>query len=275
MSVCDGIVRCYGITRDPITKDYMIVLNQMKYDLHEYIEKYRSTITWPDINKLCMDITFGLSYIHKEGLVHRDLHPGNVLRERLNNNWCIADLGLSGPPDQTNKVYGNLPYLAPELLTEKKYSAQSDIYAFGMLLYYITTFKSPFAGLEHDASLQISVVRGDRPIIPEETPKEYKNIIQRSWDANPNKRPKAGVISNVISIATKIKRNGLVLQNVPAEADSEITSGISANIKSFIYDIRDSFRSSSTQTSDTDTSFWPSSTQITDTIAQITFHDPI
>ncbi|CAG8520793.1 16612_t:CDS:2 [Dentiscutata heterogama] len=38
-SVCDAIVRCYGVTRDPITKDYMLVLNRMKCDLREYIEQ--------------------------------------------------------------------------------------------------------------------------------------------------------------------------------------------------------------------------------------------
>ncbi|CAG8567980.1 26272_t:CDS:2 [Dentiscutata erythropus] len=243
-SVCNAIVRCYGVTRDPVTKDYMLVLNRMKCDLREYIGSYHSIITWSDINHMCKNIVSGLFYLHKEGLVHRDLHPGNILRGRIDNNWYIADLGFTGPPDHTNttnNIVGNLSYIAPEILTKKEYSAKSDIYAFGMVLYYATTFKPPFAGQVHDKALQLEIFRGTRPILSDVIPRAFTEIIRRCWDADPNKRPKAGGIANFFS---KIKiKGGFVPQNATTEVGSEIstiTSGISTTKLAPLYDTGDS-----------------------------------
>ncbi|CAG8803539.1 41274_t:CDS:2, partial [Gigaspora margarita] len=241
-SVCDAIVRCYGVTRDPVTKDYMLVLNRMKCDLREYISSYRSIITWSDINHMCSNIISGLIFLHKEGLVHRDLHPGNILRGRIDNNWYIADLGFTGSPDQTDNIVGNLSYIAPEILTKKEYSSKTDIYAFGMMLYYMTTFKPPFAEQIHDNTLQFEIFKGTRPILPGGIPKEYTRMIQRCWDADPDKRFDAWRIHYYFSAKIN-KIGGFVLQNVTTEVNNEIsaiTSGILTTDIAAICGINDS-----------------------------------
>ncbi|CAG8486255.1 11699_t:CDS:2 [Scutellospora calospora] len=202
-SVYDAIVRCYGVTRDPITKDYMLVLNKMRYDLR---------------------------------LVHRDLHPGNILRGRIDNNWYIADLGFTGHPNKAaNQIIGNPRYIAPEIYTKREYSIKSDIYAFGMLLYYMITFKQPFAGLLHDDTLNLEVFIGTRPIIPDRIPKAYSSLMRRCWDVDPNKRPSTVKISKVLLlIASRIKQQDFVLQNAPSEADSEISQNVHEEMDSGI-----------------------------------------
>ncbi|CAI2199791.1 12571_t:CDS:2, partial [Funneliformis geosporum] len=61
----------------------------------------------------------GLNSIHEQGLIHRDLHVGNILQGNFldTGSCCIADLGLCKPANEANQreeVYGVLPYMAPE-----------------------------------------------------------------------------------------------------------------------------------------------------------------
>ena len=46
--------------------------------------------------------------------------------------------------DDTNEIFGVIPYLAPEVLTGKPYTKKSDVYSFGMIMWEFTTGKKPF-----------------------------------------------------------------------------------------------------------------------------------
>ena len=82
-----------------------------------------------------------LYFIHKENAIHRDLHSGNILYSQFQNNWRISDLGFCGPADKSpNSIYGNLPYIAPEVISGKETTFKSDIYSIGMLMWETTTF---------------------------------------------------------------------------------------------------------------------------------------
>ncbi|RHZ43758.1 hypothetical protein Glove_856g7 [Diversispora epigaea] len=62
-------------------------------------------------------VTNSLGRIHFKNIVHRDLHSGNILYNSRNTIWRISDLGLSGPVDKpSNSIYGNLPYIALEVI---------------------------------------------------------------------------------------------------------------------------------------------------------------
>jgi serine/threonine protein kinase len=96
------------------------------------------------------EIAKGLNSIHKQGLIHRDLHAGNILCDGGYLN--IVDFGLCRPVDETDKskVFGILPYVAPELLRKKEnelapYTQKSDIYSFGIIAYEILTGLPPYA----------------------------------------------------------------------------------------------------------------------------------
>jgi serine/threonine protein kinase len=94
----------------------------------------------------------GLGYAHEQGLVHRDVKPGNLLvtPEGLVK---VSDLGLAGflheaaDDPRTGKIVGTADYLAPEIITQpQSFSPVSDIYALGCTLYYAVTGKVPFPG---------------------------------------------------------------------------------------------------------------------------------
>ena len=67
-------------------------------------------------------VAYGLALIHKEGLIHKDFHSGNLVGALLNglefSNYYITDFGLCKPVGfRDSKIFGVLPYLAPEVLS--------------------------------------------------------------------------------------------------------------------------------------------------------------
>ncbi|POG53470.1 kinase-like domain-containing protein [Rhizophagus irregularis DAOM 181602=DAOM 197198] len=104
---CVNTVICYGITQDPDTQNYMMVLqyykngdlrNNLMNDL-EYGNKIRYLFTIID----------GLLAIHNTGKVHKDFHSGNVLLD--GNVLAISDLGMCQPADDNERkgVFGVIP----------------------------------------------------------------------------------------------------------------------------------------------------------------------
>src|SRR5688572_815736 len=105
----------------------MLVIIKMDMDLRTYLQKYQPE--WKERIKIACDIISALLRIHQENEVHRDLHSGNILHSPRNFNWYISDLGFCGPADKPlNSIYGNLPYIAPEVLAGKEYTFESDVY---------------------------------------------------------------------------------------------------------------------------------------------------
>ena len=85
-------------------------------------------------------------------------------------------------------MYGNLPYIAPEVITGKETTFASDIYSIGMLMWEISSGQPPFVN-KHNYDLAIKIVNGMRPKIIPGTPLEYKELMEQCWDADPTKRP--------------------------------------------------------------------------------------
>ena len=96
--------------------------------------------------------------------------------------------------DNPNKIYGVIPYLAPEVLSKKPYTKESDIYSFGMIMWEHTTGKKPFHDRPYDHYLMLDILNGIRPQITDDTPEFYSELMKKCWDHNPENRPTANEI---------------------------------------------------------------------------------
>jgi hypothetical protein len=103
-------------------------------DLHE-LRRSREPV---DAEALAADLLSALGYIHRAGIVHRDVKPSNVLIGR-DGRARLTDFGIAQPEDatrltETGMVMGTRNYIAPEVMRGERATAQSDLYAAGVLL---------------------------------------------------------------------------------------------------------------------------------------------
>ncbi|PWU07020.1 MAG: hypothetical protein C5B43_00950 [Verrucomicrobia bacterium] len=176
------VVRCYGISRESGTGNYVMVMQYMSNgNLRQYLQSNYGKLGLMDKLTLLREITQGLSFIHEVGLVHQDFHSGNILVSEI--DCYITDLGLSRPANETSKgkIYGVLPYMAPEVIQGRPYTQASDIYSWGMLAYEMFSCSPPFYEYTHDSILGLRICEGLRPNIDETImPQLLRNLIARS-----------------------------------------------------------------------------------------------
>lgn len=212
----DGsVVECYGVSQDPETKNYVIIMCYMEYgNLRDYLQKNYEKLSFKDKLLKLWGIAFKLDSIHSQGIVHRDFHAGNILNgyeediDGYDDIACsIADLGISGPASEVDegKKFGVIPYVAPEVLQGQSYTQGSDIYSFGIVAYEFLANAFPYyeqRGLSKE-ELKEKICRGLRPSIDKiKIPKLLKNLIKKCWDSNSKQRPSAEELGKTISDLT-------------------------------------------------------------------------
>ena len=125
-------------------------------DLLQFIHKQKNV----DIVKIGKEILSGLKALHTRGKVHRDLKPENTLI-KSDGTAVLTDFGLSGDKNKriTQKdllgrptfFAGTVAYMAPEQAKPKNMEVivlpTMDIFAFGVVVYYMVTYKYPFGAL--------------------------------------------------------------------------------------------------------------------------------
>jgi len=88
------------------------------------------------------------------------------------------------------KIRRRLPYIAPELLNDSEYPAdtRSDIYGVGVLLWEISTCKRPFDNEPLD-QLNSDIIYGKREVVDPNTPSKYSTLYTECWNSKPESRP--------------------------------------------------------------------------------------
>ena len=217
-------------------------MDRENMNLRTYLQQNHNKLTWTERIQIINDITKALSRIHKENTIHRDLHSGNVLFNQLNQKFSISDLGFCGPADKSlNSVYGNLSYIAPEVIIGKETTFASDVYSIGMLMWEVSSGQPPFINYEHDYDLAMKIVNGMRPKILPETPLEYSKLMKQCWDSDLTKRPIINTLWRRISELTRLYhlQNENKRQTIPNQSNSIIEDNsnisMSKNYTSKIY----------------------------------------
>ena len=145
--------------------------------------------------RIGMQVAAGLAAAHKQGLIHRDVKPANILLENSIERVKITDFGLARGVDdacvtQTGMVAGTPQYMSPEQARGEPVDHRSDLFSLGSVLYAMCVGTPPFR-----ASTTLGVLRGvsddtPRPIkaLNPEVPDWLVSIVDKLLAKNPSER---------------------------------------------------------------------------------------
>ncbi|MEJ1270054.1 dual serine/threonine and tyrosine protein kinase isoform X1 [Cricetulus griseus] len=176
----------------------LLIMERLHRDLYTGL---KAGLTLETRLQIALDVVEGIRFLHSQGLVHRDIKLKNVLLDKQ-NRAKITDLGFCKPEAMmSGSIVGTPIHMAPELFTGK-YDNSVDVYAFGILFWYICSgsIKLPEA-FERCASkdhLWNNVRRGTRPERLPVFDEECWQLMEACWDGDPSKRPLLGIVQPML-----------------------------------------------------------------------------
>ncbi len=151
----------------------------------------------------------GLAVIHRMGLVHRDIKPGNLMITQ-NGQIKITDFGIAKaaaavPLTRTGMVVGTAQYVSPEQAQGKKVTAASDVYSLGVVGYEMLAGKRPFTG-DSSVSVALAHVSAEPPALPISVSAPARELIEIALRKTPTQRFRDG---NEMQLAVEQVRQGM------------------------------------------------------------------
>ncbi len=162
----------------------------------------RGTAYWRSVAGIGTQVAAALHYAHHQGILHRDVKPGNLILDEKGVAW-ITDFGLAKFVDQEDlthpgDVVGTLRYMAPEQL-EGKTSVRTDVYSLGLTLYELLTLRPAFdETIQHRLLRQVSGEAPPRPrAVNPGIPRDLETIVLKALAREPAHRyPTAGELAD-------------------------------------------------------------------------------
>ena len=178
-------------------------------DLNLKIEKLRqkkSPLTEKEIINYLIQICLALNHIHKKKIIHRDIKSGNIFLTK-GGLVKLGDFGISkgfkNTWEKAKSKVGTPYYLSPEIINSKPYDSKSDIWALGVLLYEMMTFKMPFNANSLPA-LSLKILRGIYQCPSSYYSKDLINLVKQCLTIEPKRRPSAEMILKMNFIKQRI-----------------------------------------------------------------------
>jgi serine/threonine-protein kinase len=151
-----------------------------------------------DVVRILHDVVDALAYAHARGVIHRDIKPGNILRQ--GSHALVTDFGVAKALNaatisgitSAGMAIGTPSYMAPEQLAgDPAADHRIDIYAVGLLAYELLTGDSPFTGPSPAATMAAQLTRIPEPLYQccPDVPQPLSAIIMQCLAKEPSQRP--------------------------------------------------------------------------------------
>ena len=170
---------------------------------------------------ILMSIAHTMAYLHRNCILHGNLHPNNVL---IDKSWItrIVDYGLntfvSKSPAQEDAENGRAtPYMSNELVRGTVFNENIDVYAFGTIMYEIVYGQRPY---NHANPYSIALYIGGNFILPfpnNKLGKHFEEIIKKCWGPMPKRPTFDMIVSQLFQICQTISIMGVdmnFMQNI-------------------------------------------------------------
>ncbi|KAK2821124.1 hypothetical protein Q7C36_020467 [Tachysurus vachellii] len=172
----------------------LLIMERLYRDLYTGL---KAGLSLKERLQIALDVVEGIRFLHSQGLVHRDIKLKNVLLDKQ-NRAKITDLGFCKPEAMmSGSIVGTPIHMAPELFTGK-YDHSVDVYAFGILFWYLCSgsVKLPeaFEKCSSKDQLWTNVKKGSRPERLSSFDEECWQLMEACWNGDPSQRPLLGIV---------------------------------------------------------------------------------
>jgi serine/threonine protein kinase len=192
-----GIVAIFDVGENPENQDPYIVLEYVAGESLNRLLAREKKLPLAKALQLAEEIAGALDYAHAQGVVHRDIKPGNILVTE-DGHAKIADFGIAklnlAHFTLPGRVMGTPAYMAPEQLSGEGVDGRSDLFSLGVILYALVTGHSPFQG--NSATTVCFKVANREPVAATAfdltLPHELDAVISRAMAKDPAQRYQRG-----------------------------------------------------------------------------------
>ncbi|KAL6112152.1 dstyk [Pungitius sinensis] len=187
----------------------LLIMERLHRDLYTGL---KAGLSLRERLQIALDVVEGIRFLHGQGLLHRDIKLKNVLLDKQ-NRAKITDLGFCKPEAMmSGSIVGTPIHMAPELFTGK-YDNSVDVYAFGILFWYLCTgsVKLPEAFEKCSSKDQLwnNVKKGARPERLPTFDEECWQLMEACWNGDPSLRPLLGIVEpSLQSIMVRLCNSG-------------------------------------------------------------------
>uniref|UniRef100_A0AC35U021 Receptor protein-tyrosine kinase n=1 Tax=Rhabditophanes sp. KR3021 TaxID=114890 RepID=A0AC35U021_9BILA len=200
----DNVLRLLGIVG---TKNVEIIITEFMINgsLINFLKVNSiNTCSKVQLVQMCLDISEGMEYLHQAGYIHRDLASRNILLDQF-YRCKISDFGLSRngfsegseEMEYTNAMAKKIPirWTAPEALEKGTYTAASDIWSYGVVMWEIFSFgERPYYDWPH-RKIYEEVLQGYRLPKSLDCPESMYQVMTTCWNHDRNERPTFAAIT--------------------------------------------------------------------------------
>lgn len=191
LTPCPNIVNCYALYR--YRGFYAILLELMDLTLFGFLkiwnERQENIIAF-----IIREVTRGISYIHSNFNIHRDLKSENIFLNQ-EGNVKIGDFGLSAQliqeRDYRETFAGSPLWTAPEILNGERYKESVDIWSLGVICYECAEGTTPYGDSKNMLDLKKNIEKHPEPTISQHWSKQFQQFVIFCLQKNPKNRKSA------------------------------------------------------------------------------------
>ncbi|KAK4346973.1 hypothetical protein RND71_033312 [Anisodus tanguticus] len=173
--------------------------------IYTFLHKQRGAFKLPTLLKVAIDVSKGMSYLHQNKIIHRDLKTANLLMDE-HGVVKVGDFGVARVQAQTGVMTaetGTYRWMAPEVIEHKPYDHKADVFSFGIVVWELLTGEIPYAYLTPLQAAIGVVQQGLRPTIPKSTHPKLVELLEKCWQQDPTQRPDFSELLDILQQLTR------------------------------------------------------------------------